>query len=119
MGQILVFALIGAVSGLVMGTVGVGGGAIVITSLLYVAHFSQKVAQGTTLFVVAAPVSLLAAYAYYRHGYVDIRAGVTIMLAFLLFSYLGAQLAAGLPRETLRVGLGVVLVLMGLRMIFA
>lgn len=40
-----------------MGTVGVGGGALIIFMLAILSGFSQKLAQGTTLFVVAAPIS--------------------------------------------------------------
>ncbi len=65
--------LIGSLAGLVMGTVGVGGGALIIFPLSVFAIFPQKLAQGTTLFIVAAPIRLLAAMRYYRQGYVDIK----------------------------------------------
>lgn len=80
MGSTLVYILIGSAAGLIMGVVGVGGGAIIIFSLLFAAHFPQKLAQGTTLFIVAAPVSLLAAYNYYKSGFVDLKAGILIMI---------------------------------------
>jgi len=41
MADLFVYILIGSISGIVMGTVGVGGGAIIIFSLLYIAHFPQ------------------------------------------------------------------------------
>ncbi len=118
MSEILIFILIGAIAGLVMGLVGVGGGAIIIFSLLMIAHFPQKLAQGTTLFIVAAPVSLLAAYNYYRHGFVDLKAGLLIMLFFLLFSFLGSELAALFPRTVLKTLLGIMLILMGIKLVF-
>ena len=118
MTDLLTYILIGSIAGTVMGTIGVGGGAIIIFSLLYVAHFPQKLAQGTTLLIVAAPVSLLAAYNYYRKGFVDVKAAVIIMISFLIFSFLGSQLAAALPRETLKTILGTGLILMGLKIIF-
>lgn len=118
MSELLIFVLIGAIAGLVMGLVGVGGGAIIIFSLLMIAHFPQKLAQGTTLFIVAAPVSLLAAYNYYRHGFVDLKAGLLIMLFFLLFSFLGSELAAFLPRTVLKTLLGIMLIFMGTKLVF-
>ena len=111
--------LIGAVAGLVMGTVGVGGGAIIIFCLSTLANFPQKLAQGTTLFIVAAPISILAAAQYYRQGYVDLKAGLVIMASFVLFSLLGVQIAVNLPGAMLKIGLGVVLLLMGVKMIAA
>ncbi|HFE65256.1 MAG TPA: sulfite exporter TauE/SafE family protein [Caldithrix sp.] len=118
MGSALVYILIGSIAGLIMGLVGVGGGAIIIFSLLFAAHFPQKLAQGTTLFIVAAPVSLLAAYNYYKSGFVDLKAGILIMVFFLLFSYIGSSWGTMLPRETLKTLLGIMLFFMGLKLVF-
>jgi uncharacterized membrane protein YfcA len=116
--ETLTFVLIGIISGLLMGMVGVGGGAIIIISLLYWAHLPQKVAQGTTLLIVAAPVSLLAFYTYYKNGYVNFKAGILIGIFFLLFSFFGAKFAAVVPNYYLRKVLGLVLILMGIKMTF-
>ena len=115
----LTYAFIGMVAGLIMGMVGVGGGAVIIVSLLLVAHLPQKVAQGTTLLVVAAPASLLAAYNYYRKGLVDVRAAIVILVAFLVFSFFGSELAVYLPRQVLRRGLGLMLLAMGFKLLVA
>ena len=118
MSDVLKYILIGSIAGMVMGTIGVGGGAIIIFSLLYVAYFPQKLAQGTTLLIVAAPVSLLAAYNYYRKGFVNLKAALIIMISFLVFSFIGSQLAATLPKESLKPMLGIGLILMGLKIVF-
>ena len=111
--------LIGAIAGLVMGAVGVGGGAIIIFCLSVFARFPQKIAQGTTLFIVAAPISLLAAARYYKQDYVDLKAGFIVMVSFLLFSFLGANIAIHLPSSMLKILLGIMLLLMGIKLIFA
>ena len=113
------YILIGSLAGLVMGTVGVGGGAVTIFLLTFMAKFPQKIAQGTTLFIVAAPISLLAAMRYYKNGYVDVKAGLTIMASFLVASFAGAQIAAYLPGNVLKILLGVMLLFMGLKLIHA
>jgi uncharacterized membrane protein YfcA len=115
----MLYLFIGALAGLIMGTVGVGGGAIIISALLLVAKISQKIAQGTTLLVIAAPVSLLAAWNYHRNGLVNVKAGLLIMISFLVFSFLGSHLAAVLPREILKNILGVVFVFMGAKILFS
>ncbi len=109
--------LIGAIAGLVMGAVGVGGGAIIIFCLLAFANFPQKLAQGTTLFIVAAPISLLAALRYYKQGYVDVKGGFVVMASFLLFSFIGAHIAVHLPSSMLKILLGIMLLLMGTKLI--
>ena len=111
--------LIGAIAGLVMGAVGVGGGAIIIFCLSVFAKFPQKIAQGTTLFIVAAPISLLAAMRYYKQDYVDLKAGFIVMVSFLIFSFLGAHIAVHLPSSMLKILLGIMLWLMGTKLIFA
>ena len=115
--EMVLAAFIGCVAGLIMGTIGVGGGAIIIFSLLHILNFPQKLAQGTTLFVVAAPISLLAAFIYYRQGYVNLKLGLITMLFFAGFSYLGAYLGISMPKDTLRQLLGAGLVLMGLKLL--
>lgn len=114
----LELVLIGSVAGLVMGTVGVGGGALIIFSLSVFANFPQKLAQGTTLFIVAAPISLLAALRYYQQGYVDVKAGLVVMVCFLIFSLIGAHFATQLPNDLLRILVGIMLLLMGVKLIF-
>lgn len=111
--------LIGAIAGIVMGAVGVGGGAIIIFCLSVLAKFPQKLAQGTTLFIVAAPISMLAAMRYYKNGYVDIKAGLIVMASFLVFSLIGAHLAVHLPGSVLKILLGIMLLLMGTKLILA
>jgi uncharacterized protein len=111
--------LIGSVAGLVMGGVGVGGGAIIIFCLSFLGKFPQKIAQGTTLFIVAAPISLLAALRYYKQGYVDVKAGLIVMAAFLLSSFIGAHIAIHLSDSISRILLGIVLLLMGTRLVLS
>ncbi|MCW8858485.1 MAG: sulfite exporter TauE/SafE family protein [Deltaproteobacteria bacterium] len=110
--------IIGSLAGLVMGTVGVGGGALIIFCLSIFAKFPQKLAQGTTLFIVAAPISLLAALRYHQQGYVDIKAGLVVMVSFAVFSLIGAQFATQLPNEVLKHLLGIILMLMGAKLLF-
>jgi len=118
MTNIVLYILIGTISGIVMGVVGVGGGAIIIFNLLYLVHLPQKMAQGTTLLIVAAPVSLLAAYNYYTKGFVNVKAAIIIMISFLIFSFIGSQISSVLPKEVLKTILGVMLMLMGLKIVF-
>ena len=55
----------------------------------------------TTLFIVAAPISLLAAMRYYREDYVNVKAGLIVMVAFFLFSLFGAHVAVHMPGSIL------------------
>lgn len=116
--DLLLYIAIGLIAGIVMGMIGVGGGAIIIFALLYIVQLPQKMAQGTTLLIVAAPVSLLAAYNYYTKGFVQLKAAVVIMISFLIFSFIGSQLAAILPKEILKSMMGIMFILMGIKILF-
>ena len=117
--EILSFILIGATAGIVMGTIGVGGGAIIISSLIFFAGLPQKMAQGTTLFIVAAPISLFAAINYFKEGHVNVKAGIIIMISFFIFSMIGSYWGTRLPNNILKPILGVLLILMGIKLLYS
>ena len=114
----LTLIIIGAVAGLTMGITGIGGGSIIAFSLALFAQFPQKMVQGTTLFIFAAPLSLLAAYRYYQEGFVDVRSGLIVMATFAIFSFLGANIGLELPNHLLKNFMGVVLIGMGIKVLF-
>ena len=116
--ETVVAIIIGCVAGLTMGLTGVGGGAIIIFSLLHFLHLPQKMAQGTTLFIVAAPITLLAAYKYYQHGLVNFKVGGIVMVSFLIFSLTGTQFTLHVSDEILKKILGSIIILMGLKVTF-
>jgi hypothetical protein len=68
------FVIIGVLGGTTEGFFGVGGGIVIIPALIYWVGFSQHMATGTSLAVLLPPIGLAAAYEYYRHGNVDVRA---------------------------------------------
>lgn len=85
--------ILGVVAGILSGFVGVGGGIVVVPALVLLFHFTQKQAQGTTLAMLIPPIGILAAAAYYKAGYVDIKAAIFIALGFIVGSVLGAKYA--------------------------
>ena len=117
--ELMIFIIIGSIAGIVMGTIGVGGGAIIITSLVVLVGFPQKMAQGTTLFIVAAPISLFAAINYFRQGHVNVKAGIIIMISFFIFSLIGSYFGTRLPNNILKPLLGIMLILMGIKLLFS
>lgn len=88
-----IFIVIGLVGGGAAGLFGIGGGIIIVPALVYWAGFSQHAATGTTLAVLLPPIGLAAAYEYYRHGNVDIRAALILAASMFVGSWLGAVFA--------------------------
>ena len=89
--------IIGLVSGIFSGLFGIGGGIIIVPALMYFLGYSQKMAQGTTLFMLMLPVVAMGAYKYYQAGNVSIRSALLMGGGFFVGGYLGAQLVHLIP----------------------
>jgi uncharacterized membrane protein YfcA len=78
MTNILLYLLLGLVAGSFSGLIGIGGGTIIVPALVFLFGLSQHQAQGTTLALLVPPIGFLAAWTYYKQGYVDLRIAALI-----------------------------------------
>jgi uncharacterized membrane protein YfcA len=115
--QLLILALVGIAAGFVGGSMGVGGGIIIIPALVIFLGFSQKEAQGTSLAVLSLPVAFVAAYNYYKDGFINIKFAAVMVIAFVIGSYFGSKAALALPADTLKKIFAVLLIAVGIKMI--
>ncbi len=115
----LLYILLGAFAGALSGLIGIGGGVIIVPSLIFLFGFSQPEAQGTTLGLLVPPIGILAAWTYYQQGYVNLKVAALICLGFVLGGFLGAKLAIKLPSNILEKVFGIVLLSIALKMIFS
>jgi uncharacterized membrane protein YfcA len=115
--NIFLFILMGLVAGVFSGIFGLGGGTIIIPILVFLFGFSQHQAQGTTLALMVPPIGLLAAWTYYKAGFVDIKIAAFICLGFFFGGLVGAKLVVGLPDPLLRKIFGVALIVIAIKMI--
>jgi uncharacterized membrane protein YfcA len=113
----LVFIAVGLLVGVLSGLVGVGGGIVLVPILVFFFGFEQHMAQGTTTALLVPPIGILAAYTYYKNGYVDVRAAAWICAGFLFGSLFGAKIAVAVPKEALRRGFGFLLLAISAKMI--
>jgi uncharacterized membrane protein YfcA len=113
------YLLLGFVAGVLGGLIGLGGGVIIVPALVFLFGFSQHRAQGTTLALMVPPIGLLAAWTYYKQGYVDLKVALLICVGFFLGGLLGAKIATSLSNAVLEKVFGVALLLIALKMIFA
>ena len=115
---VLILVLLGIVAGILSGLVGVGGGIIIVPSLIYFLSFSQKSAQGTSLGLLLLPVGILGVIEYYKQGHVDIKIVGLLALGFLAGSYFGSKIALSLPQDTLKKIFALVLIFLAVKMLF-
>lgn len=111
--------LLGLFGGVASGVLGIGGGVIIIPALVFLLGMSQQTAQGTTLAMMVPPIGLLAAWTYYKGGFVDLKAAAIMCVAFFFGGLLGAKFATSLSGPTLTRIFGVALLLISLKMIFS
>jgi uncharacterized membrane protein YfcA len=116
--NIFLYILLGVVAGIFSGLIGIGGGIIIVPALVLLFGLSQHTAQGTTLALMVPPIGLLAAWAYYKQGFVDLKIAAFVCLGFFVGGLLGAKFAIGIPETILKKIFGIVLLAVSIRMIF-
>jgi uncharacterized protein len=115
---ILGLIAVGVVAGYTSGLVGIGGGILVVPALIFFFGFSQHTAQGTTLAMLVPPIGILAAWNYYKQGFVDVKTALIICVGFLIGAFLGSGTAIHLQENLLRKIFAAVVILIGMRMFF-
>ena len=114
--MVLTFLAIGLTAGVLSGLFGIGGGILIIPSLIFLTQFPTKLAIGTSLGAMLLPVGLLGAYAYYQQGNLNIKASMLIGLGLFIGAYAGARLAQQLSGVTLQRMFAIFIVLMAVRL---
>ncbi|MGQ9846348.1 MAG: TSUP family transporter [Bacteroidales bacterium] len=115
--EIGILLTIGLVAGILGGMLGVGGGIIVIPSLMFFLGLNQKEANATSLAFMLAPTGLLAFLNYYKAGLVNIKYAVILAVAFFIGAYFGSSWAIKMPVDSLKKIFGILLIVTGLKLI--
>jgi uncharacterized membrane protein YfcA len=94
--------LVGAAAGVFAGLFGIGGGIVIVPSLILLAGFPLVKATGTSLAAILLPVGILGVLAYHRARIIDLRASALIAAGLLTSVVAGAWLANTLPVDIMR-----------------
>ena len=106
------YILFGVISG-VIGGLGMGGGTILIPLLTIFLKMGQKYSQAINLlsFIIMASIVL---FLHNKNGYLKLEKIWIIIFSGIIFSILGAFIAAIVPTQTLRIAFGVFLCLLSI-----
>lgn len=120
--QIYKFLIVGLLTGILSGTVGIGGALILIPMLLHLGY-NQHQAQGFSLGIFSLPLGPLTSFMIYRHNqnfsnleyipYIAYIAG-----AFLLSSFLFSRIAIKIPTQRLKLYFTVLVLINAIYFIF-
>ena len=112
--------LIGLLAGILSGFLGVGGGVIMVPLMLILLGFNQHEAQGTSLAVLAVPVTFIAAYTYHVSGSpINWKYAGVIALFFIVGGLVGSKFAVSVPQNILKKIFAVVLLIVAVKMFFS
>lgn len=116
---LLILIVIGIITGIMAGMLGIGGAIIMIPALVYLLGISQQMAQGTSLAVMLPPIGIIAAYNYYKEGQVNIKFALILAAAFIVGSYFGSKIALKIQPDVLKKMFGILLLLVAAKMLFS
>jgi len=103
---IVLIVLLSLAVGVLVGLLGIGGGVVLVPALVYLLHYDQHMAQGTSLLILLPPIGLGALREYWKNGQVDLRAGIYCALGFLVGGYGGGKMAVPMPSNVLKAVFG-------------
>jgi uncharacterized membrane protein YfcA len=110
----LLILLLGLTVGVMVGLLGIGGGVVLVPAMVYLLHYDQHMAQGTSLLILLPPIGLGALRQYWKNGNVDLRAGIYCAVGFLLGGYVGGKIAVPMRSSILQATFGFFLMLSAL-----
>lgn len=110
--------ILGIAAGLLSGLVGIGGGIVIVPFLVMFFGLNQHTAQGTTLAMLAFPVSLVGAYTYYQKGMVDWKIAGLLCIGFVIGGYFGSKYAVNVPSLTIKRYFAVLLIIIAVKFLF-
>ncbi|HEX2029288.1 MAG TPA: TSUP family transporter [Nitriliruptorales bacterium] len=100
--------VLGLVTGAASALLGIGGGAIIVPSLVILFGYGQHPAEGTSLAIIV-PTAGMGALTHARRGYTEWGVGLRLGLGGLVGALAGAQLALNLPADLLSRAFGALL----------
>lgn len=117
-GYIIGVLLIGLAAGFLSSMAGVGGGIIIVPALVFLFGFNQKLAQGTSLAMLALPVAFIGAFNYYKAGQVNWKVALMLASTFVIGGFFGSKIALGISPTALKRFFGILLLVIALKYLF-
>jgi uncharacterized membrane protein YfcA len=119
MKRYIIGALIGILGGFVGAMFGLSGAFVIIPLLILFNICSSHVtAQGTTLCMLLPPISIFAAYTYYKNKKVDIPIAILLSLFYIVGTLIGSNKAVKLEEKTAKIYFSIMLIFLSMYLLY-
>lgn len=107
----------GLMAGILSGLLGVGGGIILVPVMVAFLGFTQHSAHATSLAVIV-PTALVGGVVYGMHGNLNLICAATLAAGSIIGASFGARWMKKIPAAQLKRMFGILLIVVGIRMIW-
>lgn len=95
------FLILGIAAGVLSGLFGIGGGIVMVPSLIVIFGMNILDANATSLAAMLLPVGILGVIAYYKAGLINVRDSLWISVGLFLGSFVGGEFAVNMSESFL------------------
>ncbi len=95
------FLILGIFAGILSGLFGIGGGIVMVPTLVVFFGMDILDANATSLAAMLLPVGILGVWAYYKAGLINIKDSLWISLGLFLGSFAGGEIAVNISESFL------------------
>lgn len=118
MSERLKFSGAGFVVGILSGLLGVGGGIFLVPIMVTYFNITQHIAQATSMAVVI-PTALVSSAIYGFHGNIDVNLSLNLIVGSICGASIGARIMKKIPAIRLKQLFGILLIVVGMKMVLA
>ena len=115
--HLLICISAGAISGVVNGVFGGGGGMIVVPMLAKLLKYQEKQAHATAILIIL-PLSIVSGLLYFVFGNFNFSTGLPVVIGVLIGGVLGAFLLSKLSSKWIMLIFSIIMALAGGKMLF-
>ena len=111
----LTLILVGLITGVLAGLLGVGGGIFVVPAMVVGYGIPAAVAKGTSLAMIV-PTSIIGTWRNRKNDNVDLRVAVMLGLAGVVSAFAGGKISVGMSEQTSNTLFALLLLIVAARM---
>lgn len=95
------FVILGIIAGILSGLFGIGGGIVMVPSLIVFFGMEILDANATSLAAMLLPVGILGVWSYYKAGMINVKESLWISIGLFTGSYFGGEIAINISEGLL------------------